>query len=244
MNAIKGTDIEWVVVNDGNQEIPFFIENYIRTKGREGVAVAKNKGIRFLLDRGCEHIFLHEDDIEIIHPDVFDAYINASKSTGIKHFNFGLHGNTNLNFDSSPNIRKTVRYPDGTDIDFYPNLLGAFSYYHKDVFDAVGLMDERFFNSMDHIDHSYRAELKGFASPFRFFADIHDSGKYLKDIVPEHQQSVIRDANFRETFKKGLDQFIKLNGFSVVQGYGPQEIFYSEAECLNFLRLIYTNKKS
>jgi len=239
LRACKEKQLEYVVVNDGTIELPYDPPHFIRTSGKIGVAKAKNLGIRYLLNSGCTDIFLMEDDIEITDSCVFDAYINTAKSTGIKHFNFGLHGNHNRNLDGSPNIRKTVKYPDGTEIDLYSEILGAFSYYHRSVFDEIGVMDESFYNALEHVHSTYEASLKGFTSPWRWFADIHDSEKYLKDIVPDHQQSIIRNENFQETFKNGLDNFISKNGFSVVRGYGPPEPITDEKDCLKFMKDLY-----
>lgn len=213
------------------------------SKGREGVGKAKNYALRDLLDNGCEHIFLMEDDIELIDINVFDLYINASKSTGIYHFNFGLHGNHNKDHLGYPTIRKTLNYPDFTKINFYPNVLGAFSYYHRNVLEKIGIFDEDYYNAMEHVDHTYKAWKAGFTSAFRFFADVNGSEKYLKDIVPDHKESKIRsESNFQEIFKNGLDLFIKKNGFSVVSGYGPSENTLTEEECMEELRKFWTDR--
>lgn len=240
LKAKKDVDIEYIVIDDGKEKLPIYPENYQQTEGYNGVAVAKNLAFKFLIDRSCEHIFLMEDDIEILDKNIFDLYINAQKATGIKHFNFGLHGNHNLDYLGRPNTRKTINYPNNTRINLYPNVLGAFSYYHIDVLNDVGLMDERFYNALEHVDHTYQAIVKGYHPPFRWFADVETSRTYLKDIVPDHQQSKIRsENNFQETFQKGLDLFIEKNKFSVVSGYGPQETMYSEKETLEKLKDIW-----
>lgn len=240
LTSIKDSSIEYVVIDDGKEKLSVYPENYKQTKGHQGVAVAKNLAFKFLKEKNCHHIFLMEDDIEILNKNVFDLYINAQKSTGIKHFNFGLHGNHNLDYLGRPNIRKTINYPNNTRINLYPNVLGAFSYYHIDVLNDVGLMDERFYNALEHVDHTYQAIIKGYHPPFRWFADVETSRTYLKDIVPDHQQSKIRsENNFQETFQKGLDYFIEKNKFSVVMGYGPREISYSEQETLEKLKEIW-----
>ena len=242
LDSVQYLGLEYVVVNDGKDRLPFYPPNFIETTGKEGVAKAKNKALKFLLDAGCDHIFLLEDDLQIIDNRVFQKYIDASKATGILHFNYGLHGSGNLNPNGTPNIRKTVKYPDGTEIDLYPNVLGAFSYYHRSVLENVGLMDEGYFNALEHVKSTYDISLAGYTSPWRWFADVHNSSEYLKDIVPDHEQSVIRNENFQEVFKKGLDRFIEQTGFSVVQGYGPIEPFISELECLENLKKIYNQK--
>jgi hypothetical protein len=243
-SLIKREDIEIVVVNDGETTPSFIPKNYIKTKGRKGVAFSKNKALQFLLNKNCEHIFLMEDDVEIIDKNVFEKYIETSKNTGILHLNYALHGNHNKNPNNgSFNIIKTIEYKNNIKIDLYFNLLGAFSYYHKTVLDEIGLMDEEFYNAMEHVYHTYLSIEKNFHPPFRYFADVHESFKYLKDIVPDHQQSKIRGEDFINTFKKGVETFIKKTGFSVVQNYGPQEKIVSEKECLEKLKFIYEKNK-
>jgi hypothetical protein len=242
-SAAKNKNIEFVVINDGLEKLSVYPDNFIETGGKKGVAVAKNLALKFLLNSGCEHIFLMEDDIEIVDDNVFDHYIHTANKTGILHLNYGLHGNHNKKQDGSINLIKTINYPNNSSIDLYGNLLGAFSYYHRSVLDKIGLMHEEFYNAMEHVHHTYLSIVHNFHPPFRYFADAHDSSKYLKDILPDHQQSKIRNENFQETFKKGLDIFIKKTGFSVVYGYGPEEKITTEKECLNKLKEIYNNAK-
>lgn len=240
LHSVQEIKMDYIIINDGNDKLPFYPPYFSETKGREGVAKAKNIALKTLLDNGCEHIFLMEDDIEIIDSQVFDLYINASKSTGLKHFNYGLHGNHNIDLRGNPSIRKTVTYLDQTQIDLYPNLLGAFSYYHRSVLEDIGLFDEGYYNAMEHVKHTYDASLKGYTTPWRWFADVNGSSKYLKDIVPDHKKSIIREnKNFQEIFKKGLDRFIEQTGFSVVQGYGSPEPVITEKECFDFMRNLY-----
>jgi len=240
LDAVQDKGIEYVVINDGLEKLPVYPINFIETGGKKGVAVAKNLGLKFLIDNGCTHLFLMEDDIEITDNNVFHKYIETSKKTGIKHFNYGLHGNHNLNYDKTPNVLSTINYPDNVKIDLYSNLLGAFSYYNLDVIKKIGYIDEEYYLSMEHVDHTYKAIKNNFHPPFRYFADIHNSKNYLKDILPDHQNSKIRnESNFQEIFKNGLDLFIKKNGFSVVNGYGPKENFVDEKTCREKLKEIY-----
>ena len=81
-----------------------------------------------------------------------------------------------LNHLNQPNILKTINYPNtDVSIDLYPNVLGAFSYYHIDVLKDVGLMDENFYNAMEHVDHTYQIIKKGYNPPFRYFVDVNGS---------------------------------------------------------------------
>ena len=242
-NSILNLNCVKIVVDDGENKVETSVYKKETPFPKSGVAKAKNIALSYLIDQGCAHIFLMEDDIEILNEKVFDLYINAQKSTGIKHFNFGLHGNHNLDYLGRPTIRTTVNYPDKIKINFYANVLGAFSYYHIDALKKVGLMDENFYNALEHVDHTYQIIQKGYHPPFRWFADVENSKIYLKDIVPDHQQSKIRnEKDFQQSFVKALDCFISKNGFSVVGGYGPQEKIYSEQECLNELKNIWKRK--
>jgi glycosyltransferase involved in cell wall biosynthesis len=97
-NSIPQCD-ELVVVNDGK---PYPPEVYsgreakiIQHKKNKGVGKSKNDAMRYLLDKGCDHIFILEDDILIKDPDVFNRYISISKKTGIQHFNYAYHGPLN-----------------------------------------------------------------------------------------------------------------------------------------------------
>jgi GT2 family glycosyltransferase len=240
----KGKDYVFVVVDDGiDTSVKDFVSNevhYVKTEGKEGVAVAKNKAFRYLIESNCEHIFLIEDDIEILDTKVFDLYINASKKTGIKHFNFGLHGNHNRDQYGNPTISKIINYPDDTKVVLYPNVLGALSYYHIETLDAVGLIDEQFYNALEHVDHTLQIIKKGYHPPFRWFADVEGVDKLVKDIVPDHKQSKIRsDVDFMENFFKNHEKFVKKNDFAIVYGYGPQEKVSNEKEVTENLKEIW-----
>lgn len=229
-----------IIVDDGKNKVSTLLDKKDTKTPKSGVGKAKNIALQHLIDEDCEHIFLMEDDIEILDEKVFELYIKASESTGIKHFNFALHGNHNLDYLGRPNVRKTINYPNNTRINLYPNVLGAFSYYHVDVLKDIGLMDENFYNALEHVDHTYQIIKKKYHPPFRWFADVEGSRSYLKDIVPDHQQSKIRnESDFMKTFQTALDVFINKNGFSVVQGYGPQEKVFSEKEVLDNLKEIW-----
>jgi GT2 family glycosyltransferase len=246
--SLKNLDtISFVIVDDGDQPIRDLIEwgednnaHYIKTKGKEGVGKAKNYALKYLNECSCEHLFLMEDDIFIKDSKVFDLYINTAKKTGIRHLNFGLHGNHNLDHNKKPIIRKTINYTDGTRVDLYPNILGAFSYYHISTINDCGYIDENFYNALEHVDHTYQIIKKGYHPPFRWFADAHGSKEYLEDIVEDHKESKIRsEQDFMDNFMKNLDIFVKKNNFSVINNYGPQEKMYNIKEVLEILKEIH-----
>ena len=108
-------DVEFVIVNDGG---PIDIKGYnyyiINNETNLGVGKSKNKAMQHLLDKGCDYIFIIEDDMLILNDAVFEQYIKAHKKTGIHHFMFGYHGPANKNGISGgpPCPRLIVDYGD------------------------------------------------------------------------------------------------------------------------------------
>ena len=115
-SGVPGVD-EIVVVNDG---MPYSENAYgtkqaevIQHKHNRGVGISKNDAFRFLLKKGCEHIFISEDDVQILDGSVIDEYIRSAQVTGIGHLNFAYHGPSNKTAAGSPNPKKIVEYPKG-----------------------------------------------------------------------------------------------------------------------------------
>lgn len=186
-----------VVVNDGKAYPPETYEDrqidaIIQHPRNLNVAVSKNDAIRKLIQLGCTHLFLCEDDIEVIDPNICNAYIAAAAKSGIWHLNFALHGDANKEKDGSPKIKNTVDYGDGVSLNFFHNITGAWSYYHKMIIKHVGYMDERFNNAVEHVEHTYRVIKEQLHPPFWWFADIANSEKYLNDLDADLKKSVIR----------------------------------------------------
>jgi len=186
-----------------------------------GVAKAKNSALAHLLDAGCDHIFLIEDDMFIKNPNIFQAYINASKKSGIQHFNFSQHGFANkIGNDMGEiiaNPKITIKYDD-TGISFYQHCVGSFSYYSRECLDDVGLMDERYYNACEHVDHTYEIIKKGYHPPFWWFADIENSWEYIGDDGWSIEtSSICSDQSFMENVKKADDVFVEKHGHLPIQ---------------------------
>lgn len=225
-----------VVVNDGDEftydwdsnfrnlyvsRFPETTLTYIKNPENLGVAASKNKGMRHLLDQGCDHIFIMEDDMRIKDNGIFRAYINASKKSGIQHFNFSQHGFANKIRDDAgniiPNPKITVKYGD-IGISFYQHCVGSFSYYSKKCLDDVGLMDERYYNACEHVDHTYEIIKKGYHPPFWWFADIENSWEYIGDDGWSMEtSSICSSPDFVENVKNSDDVFVKKHGHLPVQ---------------------------
>ena len=224
----KETIDELVVVNDGQPvKVTLFKGEYILNKTNLGVGKSKNNALKYLLDKNCDYIFLIEDDTLILDKDVFNKYIEASRLSGIQHFNYGpgtpfnrkqvehfdLHNRHELNQDSKPTPRLVIDYGN-IKIALYTHVAGMFSFFTKTVLQKVGLIDEQFYNAWDHVDHTYRIIKAGYHPPFWWFADIEDSHKLLG----EAKNAIIKSAIVKDTQEwydavyKGREVYLQKHG--------------------------------
>ena len=118
----------------------------------------------------------------------------------------------------------------------YHNIYGAFSYYHRSVLDEIGLMDKRYYNAMEHVDHTMQAILKDFHPPFRWFADIKNSHHLLDEQDREHEKSEIREKDdWVERFQKGVGLFYEKFDVNVCD---PNETVASKKEVVEYLKKV------
>lgn len=183
-----------VIVNDGDSIEELSVGTLINNDTNIGVGKSKNKAMQYLLDAECDYIFIIEDDLLIKDPRVFSEYINASKETGIQHFNYGpgtpfnrkqtifnydLHNRHLLSTESKPNPKITIEYKHNVKIDLYEHIAGLFSFFTRKILNEVGLNDEQFYNAWEHVDHTHRIINHKGHPPFWWFADIHNSTDFL-----------------------------------------------------------------
>jgi len=134
-------------------------------------SVARNDGLKYLYNEGCEHMFVIEDDMLIKSPDIFDHYINASKQSGIQYFGFASNA-----WDAGPIGGRTPRISfqyveGGYQIELYKNTCNESTYRSRKCLEKVGYYDENFQYTFD-IDWLYRASLTDMVPPFWYFPDI------------------------------------------------------------------------
>lgn len=170
-----------------------------------GVAKAKNYALKHLMDMGCDHIFLIEDDMLIKDPDIFQAYINASKQSGIQHLMFGYHGPANKNGISKgdPCPRLVVDYGDFS-LALNQHCVGAFCYYSRKCLEDVGLIDEKFRNAFDHVSHSYELALKGYSTPYWWWADLANSLDYIEEQACSEENSSIKTPESMQKWESNI----------------------------------------
>jgi len=223
VNSIPEVD-SLIVINDGfqynNDCYPKRVKEVFQHTRNKSVGISKNEALRFLVQDGCDHIFLCEDDIIIKNPDICRKYIHTAEISGIWHLNYGGHGIYNRNQQTGEAVVKNiVKYTDDVSVDFYHNILGAWSYYLRGIIKSIGYMDEHYVNAFEHVDHTYQIIQKGLHPPFWWFADAHESWKDIEDIKKYHEGSVIRknQAEWQKNFNNACSWFQHKHGFIPMQ---------------------------
>jgi len=207
-----------VIINDGKPVDDFDLSfgEWVDNETNLGVGKSKNKAMQHLLDKGCDYIFIIEDDMLILDPAIFDRYIEAHKASGIHHFNYGpgspfnrkqtiqnfdLHNRHLLDQHTEPNPKLVIDYGD-VKVSLFEHTVAMFSFFTKEVLEKVGLIDDDFYNAWEHVDHTYRIIKAGYHPPFWWFADLHDSHKYLTEAPDAINNSSI--ANNTEQWNKNV----------------------------------------
>lgn len=246
IDSLPKFDGPLVIVNDGKIDITNRIRkiktthklHLIQHKENKGVGISKNDAMQYLLEQGVEHIFLLEDDIIILKEDVFKKYIEASKISGILHFNYGpgspfnrkqdqnilwdLHNRHLCDQHSEPNPKKIIDYGNNIKISLFEHTVAMFSYFHKKVLEEVGLHDEQFYNAWEHVDLTYRIIKAGYHPPFWWFADIFNSHEYLTEAPGAIDNSSI--ANKQEQWAKNV--YGGREKYKIKHGHYPNALPY------------------
>src|SRR5574344_487003 len=217
LNKVKSCSYidEIIVVKNKNIDygnIDYKNIKYINILDDVGVGACKNIALKYLHKNQCCHYFLIEDDNLIIDNDVFKKYIDTAKIFNLGHLIFG-----NI-FDG---ITKKFLLPkfsielNNSAIDIYDRLNGGFCYFSKEVIENVELFDENFINCLEHIEHTYRISKARFYTPFFWFADIHNSNKYLKHSDDGKISTITGINNEYLNLKNAMEYFIKKYGYPI-----------------------------
>lgn len=207
-----------VIVNDGTPVDDFDLSTgtWLDNETNLGVGKSKNKAMQYLLDKGCDYIFIIEDDMLILDTSIFDEYIKAHKASGIHHFNYGpgspfnrkqaiqnfdLHNRHLLDQHTEPNPKLVIDYGN-VKVSLFEHTVAMFSFFTKEILEKVGLIDDKFYNAWEHVDHTYRIIKAGYHPPFWWFADLFESHKFLTEAPEAINNSSI--ANNTEQWEKNV----------------------------------------
>lgn len=204
-----------VVYNDGsdfNEYNPIYQEILLNNRVKiihdpvnKGVAVAKNVLLRSLISKGCDSLFLLEDDIIVKSDKALTEYVRIGEEYGYHNLCYALHGPANIG----------NRVTGDGEISYYPNSVGAFCYYTKKGLEASknpdgSYFDENFHNAMEHVELTHRMSLLGLTQSFAMFPDIAKAGEYLTEIEGSIENSSIRPTDektntaSRDAFRRNI----------------------------------------
>ena len=150
--------------------------------------------------------------------------------TGIQHFNYAHH-------QGIKNNKAKLTYPQDVKVESYNCCYAAFSYYSKKYIDKVGVMDEVFYNAMEHVEYTYRISKELLHSCFYEFIDISYSYNYISDYYEDCYQSVISNGGDNDFVNLAYKHFFIKYGFNI---YDINKI--SALDLVNQLQFIYDNE--
>ena len=215
---------ELVSVNDGKpySDVPSD-GHYIQHKTNKCVGISKNDAIRYLIEKDCDHIFIIEDDIIVKDKTVFEKYIKTAEASGLWHLMYGYHGPANK-VKGKPNPRLIVDYGDEK-VALNHHCVGAFCYYYKGVIKNTGLMDEKFHNAWEHVEHSYRIVKANLLPGYWWWPDVANSYDYLDELACSEENSTIRwedpktktpKPDWQKNIQEGMEHFINKHKYAPV----------------------------
>lgn len=213
VNSIDTVDcVDCVVcIKDGGHP-PYKFEpkcEYIQIEENRGIGICKNILIDRLLEKGCEHIFILEDDCLVTNNNIWEYCISFSEESGLLHFNWNDY-----------------RYPAHTRVMFAKhtgvvstNTEANFSYFHKKFLENIRF-DPAYKNAWEHIDLELQGEKLGFLPPFRSFISPDKMEKYLQ-LIDDDQSTITGIGEYNRNVMDGHYHFIQKWGKSVNQMTSP-----------------------
>ncbi len=215
----KGPVTDFIVVNDGTKIPEHVLHQEVEILNNrppyQTVGKTKNIALRTLINRGCEHIFLVENDQIIKTSDVWIKYIEAANASGITHLNFGYHGPANRTPDyKNPNPRYIVEYPNKIKIALNTHSVGAFSYFNPTYIKEVGYHDDYFKNAWEHVELCQRGIKKGLLPAFWWFPDVEGSNNWIEEIPGSiNNSSITHTESWTDNMRKGAEYYKKQHGW-------------------------------
>lgn len=185
-----------VVIDDGSTpsaSVPDGVQ-LIRHDKSQGIVASKNRSLAALMDAGCEHLFLWDDDAWPTAPDWHLPYVE-SREPHLAYQFLDLAGPKKLN-------DMAVLYRDDKHVA-YTGQRGVMLYYHRSAIDAVGGFDPVYGRGMyEHPDLALRIHNAGLTT--WAFADVSGSEKLIYSLdeheaversVPRPQREVLERCN-------------------------------------------------
>jgi len=168
-----------VVIDDGSKPaavVPDGVQ-LLRHESSLGIVASKNASLTALVDAGCEHLFLWDDDAWPIADNWHQPYIESPEPHLAYQF-LDLAGRNKLN-------DMAVLYRDDKHIA-YTGQRGVMLYFHRSAIDKVGGFDPVYGRGMyEHPDLALRIYNAGLST--WAFADVASSEKLIHS-MDEHEE--------------------------------------------------------
>lgn len=202
-----------VVIDDGSSPAAVVPANVklVRHDQSLGIVASKNASLTALVDAGCEHLFLWDDDAWPIADNWHLPYIESPEPHLAYQF-LDLAGPRKIN-------DMTVLYRDDNHIA-YTGQRGVMLYYHRSAIDKVGGFDPVYGRGMyEHPDLALRIHNAGLST--WAFADVAGSEKLIHsmDEYEEVARSIPRPE--RESLAKTNARIYSARRDSGYSGYAP-----------------------
>ncbi|EKO4983792.1 glycosyltransferase family 2 protein [Escherichia coli] len=202
-----------VVIDDGSKPAAVVPDSVLllRHESSLGIVVSKNASLSALMDAGCEHLFLWDDDAWPIADNWQLPYIESPEPHLAYQF-LDLAGRNKLN-DLS------VLYRDDQHVA-YSGQRGVMLYYHRSAIEKVGGFDTVYGRGMyEHPDLALRIYNAGLST--WAFADVVGSEKLIHsmDEYEEVARSIPRPE--RESLAKNNARIYSARRDSGYSGYAP-----------------------
>lgn len=225
---------ECVIVNGGASYVGDYdrYTAWIQHDDNHGPCQARIDGIKHLLARGVEHIFVIEDDMLILDATIFTRYIDAAARSGLKYLSYcGLSRGSGAPGARTPRL---VADYGGTRIAFYQNMHNEFAYHHRSVFEQAGFYDSDFEHLWD-VEFVYRVmrHQPWLSAAFWWFPDIVEADRLIKS----HPASIDNSRlNARQARDQELPRYYQM--FQAKHGLARIPDI-AQAEFISRLRALY-----
>ncbi|ECD1676317.1 glycosyltransferase family 2 protein [Salmonella enterica subsp. enterica serovar Herston] len=205
-----------VVVDDGSKPAAVVPDNVklVRLDPSGGIVASKNASLTMLIDAGCEHLFLWDDDAWPIADNWHLPYIDSPEPHLAYQF-LDLAGRNKLN-------DMAVLYRDDKHIA-YTGQRGVMLYFHRSAIEKVGGFDSVYGRGMyEHPDLALRIYNAGLST--WAFADVSGSEKLIHsmDEYEEVARSIPRPE--RESLAKTNARIYSARRDSGYSGYAPYRL--------------------
>lgn len=164
LEALKAFDAEIIVVDNGSEvqhlkNVEFWISTHaksyklIANEANLGYSGGNNIGIKYALDHGAEKILILNNDV-VVEPDFLDRLLRIDKKI------VGVESGEIKWLKTELPISK--ERPNSNTLPPNHYLSGLALLVHREVFEKIGLLDEKYFLYFEDVEFSIRARKAGY----------------------------------------------------------------------------------